>query len=40
MHKDEKSHGHHDLDIIVGVIRKSVDDIVEEKLVRTIHHDM
>jgi hypothetical protein len=28
---DEKNHGHHDLAIIIGVIRQSVDDIVEEK---------
>jgi hypothetical protein len=36
MVKDDKSHGYHDLAIIVGVIRISVYDIVEEKLVQTI----
>jgi hypothetical protein len=36
MVKDDKSHGYHDLAIIVEVIQISVDGIIKEKLVETI----
>jgi hypothetical protein len=30
---DEKSHRHHDLAVIIGLVQRCVDDMVEEKLV-------
>jgi hypothetical protein len=37
---DEESHGHHDLTIIVIIVRQCVDDTAEQKLVRTMRHDL
>jgi hypothetical protein len=37
---DKKGHGRQDLGIIVKLIRRCVDDIVVQKLVRTINHDL
>jgi hypothetical protein len=37
---DEKGHGHKDMGVIMGLIRRYVDESVVEKLVRTIRHDL
>jgi hypothetical protein len=37
---DEVSHDHYDLTVIVIIVRQCVDDMVEEKLVRTMRHDL
>jgi hypothetical protein len=37
---DEKSHDYHDFIVIVGIIRRCVDDIVEEKPTLTICHGL
>lgn len=37
---DDEDHDHQGLGIITRLIRRCVDDIVVEKLVRTIHHDI